>query len=358
MSIIYRYLSIAFFRHFVLVQMVVITIFTVVDFFSRIGRLTRADVDSSRVLLYMLLKIPQIFVLMFPVSILLAVLIVFGMMNKNNEILALRSSGVSLYYLVKPLLMIGIMMSVLLFGIAETIVPDTIALSNRIYRVEIKKKSLLTTSGENIWIKGNRQIVHIQHYNPANQSIFGVSLYEFDQNFHLARRIDAERGTFTGGGWHFHDSLQQTLKPDKKTYDIRFRDEHPVQLDLLPMDLKSVIKKSEEMGFKELLDYIHKVEAEGYDATTYRVDLHSKVAFPLICVMMCMAGVGIAVRSSLKDKLPLAIIYGIGVSFFFWVIYSFCLSLGYGGMLPPVVAAWIPMIIFSSVGGLLLLHAE
>jgi lipopolysaccharide export system permease protein len=361
MSIIYRYLTLSFFRQFALVQMIVITVFTVVDFFSRIGRLARTDADFSRILLYMLLKIPQIFVLMFPVSVMLAVLIVFGVMNKNNEILALRSSGISLSYLVKPLVIIGIMMSIVLFGVAETIVPDTTTLSNRIYRLEIRKKSLLTTSGENIWIKGDRQILHIEYYNPASQSIFGVSLYDFDQQFQLARRMDAERGTFSDGQWHFYNTLEQRLdpeNPEKKAYDIRFRADQPVTLNLLPDDLKSVIKKSEEMGFVELLDYIRKVENEGYDATIYKVDLHSKVAFPLICVVMCVAGMGLAVRSSLKDKLPLAIIYGIGVSFFFWVIYSFCLSLGYGGMLPPIMAAWIPIIIFSSAGGLLLLHAE
>ncbi len=358
MSIIYRYLTTAFFRHFALVQVVVISIFTVVDFFSRIGRFTKSDVDFSRVLLYMLLKIPQIFVLMFPVSIILAVLIVFGMMNKNNEILALRSSGISLHYLVRPLLIIGVMMSGLLFLVSETVVPDSTALSNRIYRVEIKKKSVLTTSGENIWTRGKRQIVHIKHYNPAIQSIFGVSLYYFDQEFQLARRIDAERGTFKDGRWYFHNSLEQTLISENSTYDIQFRDEYPVKLDLLPTDLKSVIRQSEEMGFAELLDYIRKVESEGYDATIYKVDLHSKVAFPLICIIMCMAGIGIAVRGALKDKLPLAVIYGIGVSFFFWVIYSFCLSLGYGGMLPPLVAAWLPNVIFSCVGGLMLLYAE
>lgn len=358
MSIIHRYLTLQFFKYFGIVQMVVICIFIVVDFISRIGSFIKSGIAFSRAFLYVFLKVPYMTVLLMPVSIILGVLIVFGLMNKNNEILALRSGGVSLSYLVKPILVIGIILTAALFLVAETVVPLTKSEANRIKQVEIKKKTILTSKEKNIWIKGKRQIIYIKYYNPAVQSIFGVTLYYFDQNFRLVRRIDAPKGVFGEGKWTFYGSIEQTLNQKSDGYDIQFRDEHFVSLDLKPENLKSVIKKSEEMSFNELLAYIRKVEEEGYDATIYKVDLHGKAAFPFVCIFMCMAGIGIAVRRSIKDKLPLAIIYGIGISFCYWIIYSFCLSLGYGGLLPPVVAAWTPNVMFGCLGGLTLLNAE
>ncbi len=147
-------------------------------------------------------------------------------------------------------------------------------------------------------MKGNRQIIHIKYYNPAIRTIFGVTLYTFDKRFRLADRIDAGRAAFSNGNWRFYDTLEQTLNPETGAYEIQSGNERIVALDLLPTDLQGVIKKSEEMGFAELRRYIRKVENEGYDATIYKVDLYSKLAFPLVCIIMCMAGVGIAVRGA------------------------------------------------------------
>jgi len=129
-------------------------------------------------------------------------------------------------------------------------------------------------------------------------------------------------------------------------------------LDLLPEDLKRVMKISEEMNYKELSGFIKDVESEGYDATIYRVDLHSKIAFPFVCIIMCLVGTGIAARGKTKDGLPVSIAYGIGIAFLYWVFYSFCLSLGYGEMLPPLVAAWTSNLVFFFFGALTLLNAE
>ena len=111
-------------------------------------------------------------------------------------------------------------------------------------------------------------------------------------------------------------------------------------------------------GFRELLGYIRKVEAEGYAATAYRVDLWAKIAFPFICIILCLVGTGIAAKTALKDGMAVSIAYGIGIAFLYWIFYSFCLSLGYGGMLPPPVAAWSANLVFLCLGVFTLIQAE
>jgi len=82
-------------------------------------------------------------------------------MNKNNEIIALKSSGVSITYLLGPVVLIGLLLSIIMFLLSELIVPITISDANRIWNAEVKKKPAAISKGKNIWIKGNRVICHI-----------------------------------------------------------------------------------------------------------------------------------------------------------------------------------------------------
>jgi lipopolysaccharide export system permease protein len=112
------------------------------------------------------------------------------------------------------------------------------------------------------------------------------------------------------------------------------------------------------MGLAELARYIQKVEREGYGATRYRVDYHGKIAAPFVCIFLSVLGTAIALRGKLREGMPVSITFGLGIAFLYWIFNSFCLSLGYAEMLPPVVAAWIANLVFSCAAGFLLLNAR
>jgi lipopolysaccharide export system permease protein len=155
-----------------------------------------------------------------------------------------------------------------------------------------------------------------------------------------------------------YDLVEQKLNREDENYTVTFYDKKIESIDILPENLQRVIKKSEEMNFKEILAYIKSVERQGYDATSYRVDLHAKLAFPLVCLIMSLVGTGIAFRGKMKEGLPVSIAYGIGTAFLYWIFYSFCVSLGYGEMLPPIIAAWTANFIFLAFAVFVLLNAE
>lgn len=358
MTIIDKYLTKEILKFLGLILVMVISIFLTVDFFEKIDNFIEAGATLSKVLSFFQLRIPFIIVQIAPFSILLAVLIVFGLMNKKNELIALKSSGISIYYLLRPVLFIACIMGILLFLLANIVVPITINKANKIWLEEIKKKSAVIARKQNIWIKGNRSIFHIKYYNPSNQTISGITLYYFDQTFRLSRRVDARSGYFEFGKWVFRDLMEQRLEKGQNDYSITFHKERIEPLEFVPEDFKRVIKKSEEMNLLELLAYIRNVESEGYDATSYRVDLHAKVAFPFICIILSLCAMGIAAKRKMKTGLSLNITYGIGVIFLYWIFYSFCLSIGYGGMLPPFIAAWMAHLIFLCFGVLILMNAE
>jgi len=358
MPILHRYLLREIARYALVVLTVVVWIYLAVDFFEKVDDFLEKGVPLSRAAAYFAYKLPFVMAQVAPVCLLLAVLIVLGIMGKNNEIIALKSSGVSIGFLLKPMLLAGCVASAVLFVVAEAVVPLTMSKANLIWLREVRHDPSFLTREKNIWVKGQRSITHIRFFNPEKQVIYGLTRSQFDEAFNLVRRIDAARAIRRSGSWHLEQVQEQRFLSAGQSPEVRFYNEKNEDLEFGPESLQQVMKKSEEMGFVELANYVATVDAEGYDATIYRVDLHAKLAFPLVCVIMVLVGSATAFKSQSREGLAVGIAYGIGIGFCYWVVHSFCLSLGYGGMLPAVAASWIANLIFVSLSTYVLLDAN
>jgi len=358
MTILDKYLAREIIKCLLVVLALVVGLYVIVEFFNKADNFMEAGLPIARLIRYLQLKLPQIVAQITPVGILLAILIAFGLMNKNNEIIALKSGGISVYYLLRPVLTIAVFLSISLFCLTEIIVPITISKANKIWLMEVKNKPTTTSKQKNIWIKGHRAIYFIQYFNPQNRSISGVILNFFDNEFKLARRVDANRGLYVKGKWVFYDSMEQVLNRETESYNIQFHAQKEEDVDFLPEDLMRAFKKSEEMNVAELFTYIREVESEGYDATTFRVDFHARFAYPVLAIIVCIMGTGIAVKRKGREGPSVNIAFGAVLVFLYWVFHSFCLSLGYGGLLPPIISAWISNLIFSCYAVLNLINAE
>jgi lipopolysaccharide export system permease protein len=358
MNLINRYIIVEIVKFFFLTLVSVLCIFIAIDYLGTMDEFIDANISLLRAFQYVLLKIPFITTQAMPIVLLLAILIVFGLMSKNNELVILNAGGISIYALVRPVMMVAAVSALFLFYLTEQVVPLTMQQSNAISRKEIRKKSHVAVKEENIWIKGQRQITHIKYFDPASKAIFGFSRYFFDQQFRLIRRIDAQKAEYKNNEWILYKCMNQDLNVADNTYAISLHDTLKENLELQPADFRQIVRKSEEMGFQQLLVYVRKVEAEGYAATAYRVDLYAKSAYPFVCVIMALVGIGLTARKRLNKGLPVSISYGIGIGFLYWVFQSFCVSLGYGGILPPMVAAWMANLAFFCGGLLLIVHAE
>lgn len=359
MPILTRYLIKEILKTMAAILILVVTIYVFIDFIEKSGKFVRAGLPLHRIVAFFLYNIPFIISQIAPVVVLLSILIVLGVMNKKKEILALKSCGVSIYVLLKPILVMGLITAAFLFFLTDTVVPMTSRKANQIWVEEVRgKKATLTSTEQNIWINTSDRITHIGFFDPVQSRIKDVTLYIFNDHFRLIRRLDAREGLFTPGGWQLNGIMDQLLTPNSDDYTVTHLDKKLVNLDFSIDDLKRVAVKSEELNFTALMKYIRKVESEGYDATLYRVDLHAKLALPFVCAIMSLLGIGIALRNNLNEGVALGVAYGIGATFFYWISMSFCVSLGYGAILPPLLAAWTANLIFISLGGILLINAE
>jgi len=351
-KVLHRYLIREMVLYFTVVLVLVLTLFVAIDYLGRMDNFIESGISMFRALEFVLLKTPFMVVMFIPVGVLLAALVVFGIMARRNELVALRSGGVSIYQLFRPVLFFSAAAAVAMFFISETVSPIAMARANQIKKMEISKNAVLSSTEKNIWIKSEDTILYIRYYEPSQSAIYGVALNEFDDDFRLLRRIDAEKGVYRQGGWTLSGVLEQRLDPESGKYSVQNLPEQAVAMDIVPEDLRRVVKKSEEMSYRELSEHIRKVESEGYDASAYRVDLHAKIAFPFVCLIMGAVGLGIAAGRWTGRSLPGAITTGIGAAFVYWILHSFCISLGRGEILPPIVAAWAANFVFALFGAI------
>lgn len=358
MSCLHKYWVKEFIKFFSIIQSMILVLFVFIDYLSRMDKFLNSDLSLLGALGYVLLKVPFMFVQLTPASILLTTIIVFGMMNRNNELLAIRSSGISIYYLVKPAIATGLLFAALMFFLGETIIPVSMAKANYIRYHVLKKRDNVYSSRKDIWIKTENKLAHINFYDPVHQSVAGITVTSLGKDFSFESRIDAQKGYYIDGKWIFENIIEQVHNKNSMDYDVQLYDKKSIPLSIKPEDLGEISKKSNEMSFFELKKYVQKVEGEGYDATTYKVDLNGKIAFPFICIIMVLTGAATGMRSFVKENIPVAIAIGVVIAFLYWILYGFCLSLGYGTILPPIISAWAANLFFLCFGVLYLMNTE
>ncbi len=359
MAIVHRYIVFTFMKYFAIVMVTVVIIYLAIDVFAGVDRFLASPVSNYDTALYYIYKIPLVVSELAPVAVLLGVLAVFGLMSRNNEIVALKSGGISMFYLLKPVVALGVVFAAALFLFSEVAVPVSIFKSNEIdaqRRGGDQRSSL--SARQDIWIRHADGLAHAKYFHPREEVIFGVSLYFLDDDYKLARRIDARRAEYRDGRWVFYDSMIQHLERPDMDIRIDHREETPLELDLEPSDFQRMVVESEEMSITDLHRYIKRVEREGYDATDYRVDFYGKTAFPFVCLIMAVMGAGIVLLGKTKDIMLSGFAYGIVFGFAYWFIYSFSLSMGYGGLMPPLLAAWAANILYGLGVGLMLLYID
>ena len=355
MTIIDRHIVREIGRYFGWILLTVTLIYAIADFFDKIDKLIESELPFGKAALFFFSRIP--FEHLIPASVLLSVLVVFGLMGKHNELTALKTSGVSIYRCIKGPLIVGVGASLFLVLCAEMLLPIIRSTANR-YWLEAGKPIQVKSRRQDVWLRGDRFIAHIRHFDAGKSTAFDVSINFFDGQFRLIRRIESRRILFQASQWTCYDTVEQLLNPAKGDSSVlhhkRLETPSFFQLD----DLKHGVRAANEMGVFELAAYIRTVAAEGYDTTALRVDWQAKIAFPPVCILLAVMAVAIAGRPRRGQGLAPVVVAGLGMAFCFWVVQSFSLALGYAAILPPLLAAWIPITLYAGTTAIFLMKAE
>lgn len=340
-----------------MITVVVIALFIIIEYLGSTGKFIKQGMPLFDGFIFVLMNSPYVFWLVAPVGCILSPIIFFGLMKRNHELVALQSGGMSLYSLFRPMAVSGLAVGLIVFLLAETVVPVTTTRVNAIKR-KLRNKTEATTRDTDIWMKDGKTIVYIGNYNADDKTLTDVTLYTMGPDYTLERRVDARSARYENGTWLLKNALVIKRDPRTGDYNTSFIPEKKENITIAPRQLKRVLKKSEEMNIVEMYRYVKLVEAEGYESNTYKVDMLSKTVVPFTCLFMTLMGTGIVFARERKDAIPSNIALGTLAAFMFWFFNSFCVSLGYAGLLPAALAAWLATILFICASGIVLIKAE
>ena len=316
-----------------------------------------------RLMSYLLNQSPSVLVLLMPLTVLLTALVTFGILERNNEILAMKASGISLYRLCLPALGLGLAACACLWLMGETLVPET-SQKAQVTRDLIKNVSARNVAKSlDVWLfaPGRTALYNYAHYDANEKKFQGFSLYTLSkEQFRLQGRFFAKKAEFRSAkkdedtvaferGWQWTRDPKDPLKllPDGQ---LRVGLTH--SYFVVPPLLEGQFFSS-----RELKKLIGELRDRGYPTYQQRVDYYQKFSGPFTPLVLLLLGLPFAFATGRKGSLY-GIALALGLSITYYVLQAVFTSIGAMQWLDPALAAWAPAILFACAGGYLLLNLK
>jgi len=352
-----RYLLREFTGYLLLGLLGFIVIFVVVDIIEKIDVFLDHRASFSLVLGYYANLAPDIVVKVLPVALLLATFLALGQLNKFGELTAMRASGISLVRILRPVFSVAIACVGVSLLLGELVVPPATRVRDEIFQHQIQRisdsrsleRTNLTYLGE-----GGR-IWFARLYVVPERRMHEVTVQEFHAG-ELVRRIDAAEATWDGKRWVFVSGYTRTFEGGEEKA-VPFQRLAVNGLAERPEDFAKVEARPDEMNYFELHEYVNRLRASGARVSNYLVDLHLKLAFPLICLVVVLIGGAMATRLRMQSA-ALGFGLSVAISFVYYGVMRAGQALGHNGSLPPYVAAWMGDFIFGGIGLTMMIQAQ
>ncbi len=325
-----------------------IILFIIVDLFENLDVFIKNRIDFFIILKYYLFFIPGIFSQISPIAVLLSSVYILGNLSKHNEITAMKASGINLFRIVSPFLLLGFIISLGTIILNETVIPKSFY-----HHTLIKEKYLSDASDESIFYRRNVAYIsgkysyYIKLYDVEKKEMTGVTVLKHDKDAKLEFRIDAQKAEWTGTGWRFYDGCVRTFNENTET-DLEVFNNKFIQIPENPESFTKGVSM-ELMTYKDLKNYIDKLKQHGNDALKERVFLYSKISMPFANFIVLLVGIPLMIMMTSGNILT-GIVFSLIVSFGFRVLSVIGISLGNGGAFPPILSAWFGNIIFICLG--------
>jgi LPS export ABC transporter permease LptF/LPS export ABC transporter permease LptG len=343
------YLLQRFFYYFLTLLAGFVVISDAFTLFDLLGDISKNHISLGVVLNYFRYLIPYMVYELAPLGALVAALITLAILAKNNEVVAFKASGVSLYRLILPLGLAACLVSGGMFILSETYLPIANTRQNAL-RNEIKGRPPQTYSHPTQqWIFGeNSKIYNYGLFDPGLQLLGDVTVLELDpQTFSLRRRVYAERATWdpVQNTWVLTGGWIRDFVDGRVTTDLTFKATSLAELTEPPSYFQRDVHPADQMNWHQLGDYIASLRQAGFDTSRLRVQWYEKFSYPLIAVIVVLLGAPFAFLVGTRGAVS-GLAVAVAISIFYWAATALLESMGTAGLLPAVLAGWSADAIF------------
>lgn len=360
-----EYVMGTFLRNFVLILASFVVLFQVFTFFELIGDIIKYRTPLVTVGDYLLNLIPFILYNVTPICSLIAVLVTFGAFSRSSELTAMKATGMSLYRLIAPVLLVAAMLSASLFAFDEVYLPSANRRQEALLSTIRGKPAETFLRPDRQWMSGQpgrngepSRIFYYQYFDPYKDLFANLTVFEFKPGtFQLTRRIFASSAHWDEHlhGWVFENGWQRTFNGEAVgTYDPFTISSFP-EIHEQPSYFKKEERQSQEMSYTELSTYIRDLKQSGFDTVPLLVQLYHKLAYPLVTLVMAIIAIPFSISSGKRGSIA-GMGAAIGIAICYWVVLAIFENLGNVNTLPAVLAAWSPDVLFAIAGSYLLLR--
>jgi LPS export ABC transporter permease LptG/LPS export ABC transporter permease LptF len=342
-----------FLFYFGVVLLALVLLTEVFTFFELVSDMIKNQIAMSTMVDYLWNLAPKLIYDETPLSVVMASLICFTILTKNNEVTAFKAGGVSVHRLTVPVLFAAGVISMLLFTFDHFYIPGANRRQEAL-RSKIKNKPIQTyLRPDRQWVYGmGPRIYNYRYLDPREAIMSKANVYEFGTHeFKLVRQIAAERAVWEPNlkTWIFVKGFSNLSEEHNKERPALFEQESFKELVEPPSWFVKEEKQYKEMNFQELGRYIRELKASGLDTIRLQVQYHKKFAVPLFALIMAVLSSPFAFVAGRRGAMT-----GVGISLCITIAYftvgTLFEQVGNLNQLPPAMAAWSPDVIFLLAG--------
>ncbi|MFA5092878.1 MAG: LptF/LptG family permease [Candidatus Omnitrophota bacterium] len=331
-------------------------LYVVIDLLSNLDEVIRHKTTLVLLIRYYLSYLPVMFVQVSPFACLLSTVYTFGRLNHNNEIIAMRSSGLSIYEIARNALIFGLVISFAVFWVGDRFVPSSLAENQKI-KVQIEQGSAknrlkLGQAITNLSMYGlKNRLFFINRFSPETNTMEGITILEHDRHQNIVKKIIATKGVYKDGLWRFYQSITYGFDQNGQVIDEPlYLDEEIMDIPETPKIMASLRQKPEQMDIHQLEDYIWRLSKSGATGIVrnLKVDLYQRFCSPFTSIIIILLGIPFSLMMRKRATGMSAIGVSIVVGFFYYVLDAIFLAIGKSGLLMPSLAACLSHIVVLS----------
>ena len=347
-----------FFLYLGMILATFLMLLLVFTLFELLGDILRNHISPLVVGAYLLEVSPFFLYNIAPLSMLLAVLVTFGLMERSNELTAVKATGISIYRIVTPVVVAAALIGASLFFFDQFYLPHANKRQDAL-RNQIKGRPPQTyLRPDRKWIFGEHSDIYYYQFFDADRDQFAnISVFQFEpRTLEIDRRVYAERAHWSDATqrWIFEQGWERAFRGSAIANYTPFEVSTFPQFSEPPAYFKKEVKQSSEMNYEELRHYIHDLEQSGFDVVRLRVQLQKKFAFPAIALVMAVLAIPFALSAGKRGAIQ-GVATAVGIGLVYWTVSGLFEAMGNLSQLPPTLAAWSPDLIFGLVGGYMIL---
>ena len=344
---------------FMLIGLVVAAaLFVIVDLAQTLDRFLRIKPPLIFILEHFAYRLPAWLHDGLPIVVLVATIFLFLTMSRYQELTALKAAGISLYRVSAPIILLGVGVAVAAGVFQELILPALNERGDEVDRVKIRGQlPRHMQSRTRLWLRSaDTRFYRVELVAPGTSDMYGVIILELTPDFRLVSRLDARRAHWTADAWEMKDGAFREVTGAGKIESVPFAIT-ALSLDERIGDFTQIQKSVTAMSYVELSEYVRKLEAAGFHAKRYMVELYAKLSFPLVNLIMVLVAIPFALQAPRSTRLfgiGLAIVIMVG----YIVVHQAAVALARADLLPPLLAAWTANVIFLGLGLSLFVRAR